>query len=260
MGVIDSQWWGLWWPWLVVWAVTAASLAVVARHALLRLGRSRRRRDDGRTVHGMCFFLHDKRVMDLYQYGGFAHALEAEVADRINVDTGIGLRARLGLGGSGGAHRQVTKERVTAYILQSTPITVIRLLMDTMRKEDAVVHADLTTGVVTPNRALEDSLGDQGGDGRVPLTAVGVASAFVSVTGRFTAVRAENDDIVLSARYGTGLPPARVRIVCEAAGVREGFHNPDYFTGEFQARCLGKVPTWNRERGELTLNPIAIFL
>ncbi|MFF8968301.1 hypothetical protein [Streptomyces sp. NPDC014995] len=261
MGVIDSQWWSLWWPWLVVWAVTAAALAVLARHALLRLGwLRRRRRGVGRTVHGMCFFLHDTRVMDLYQYGGFSAALEAEVADRMNVDTGVGIFARLGFGGSGGARRQVTKERVTAYIQQSTPITVIRLLMDTMRKEDAVVHADLTTGVVTPNRALADSLRDQGGDGRVPLTAIGVASAFVSVTGRFTARRAENGDIVLRAQYGTGEPAAQVRITCEAAGVREGFQNAEYFTGEFQARCLGKVPTWNRERGELTLNPIAIFL
>jgi hypothetical protein len=252
----------LWWPWLVVWVVTAAALGVLARHVLLRLGRPRhrRRRGGGRTVHGMCFFLHDKRVMDLYQYGGFSAALEAEVADRMNIDTGVGLFARLGFGGAGGARRQVTKERVTAYIQQSTPITVIRLLMDTMRKEDAVVHADLTTGVVTPNRALADSLGDQDGDGRVPLTAIGVASAFVSITGRFTARRAENGDIVLRAQYGTGRPAAQVRITCEAAGVREGFQNAEYFTGEFQARCLGKVPTWNRERGELTLNPIAIFL
>ncbi|CAM5391172.1 putative protein OS=Streptomyces aurantiogriseus OX=66870 GN=GCM10010251_53570 PE=4 SV=1 [Streptomyces aurantiogriseus] len=137
MGVIDSQWWSLWWPWLVVWAVTAAALAVLARHALLRLGLlRRRRRGGGRTVHGMCFFLHEKRVMDLYQYGGFSAALEAEVADRTNVNAGAGLFARLGFGGLGGAHREVTKERVTAYIQQSTPITVIRLLMDTMRKED----------------------------------------------------------------------------------------------------------------------------
>ncbi|MEU0113929.1 hypothetical protein ABZ137_09400 [Streptomyces bobili] len=33
-----------------------------------------------------------------------------------------------------------------------------------------------------------------------------------------------------------------------------------YLTGEFRASCLGKVPTWNRERGGLTPNPIAVFL
>ncbi|MEU9665761.1 hypothetical protein ACIP6Q_11335 [Streptomyces bobili] len=259
MGVIDSQWWSLWWPWLVVWAVTAGALAVLARHALARLGLLRRRRRGGRIVHGMAFFLHEQRVMDLYQQGGFSAALEAEVADRTNVNAGVGLFARLS-GGMAGARREVARERVTAYLRQNTPITVIRLLMDTMRKEDVVVQADLTTGVVTPNRALADTLADRGGDRSVPLTAVGVGSAFVSVTGLFTARRAENGDIELRARYGTGEPAAQVRITCEAAGVREGFQNTEYFTGEFQARCLGKVPTWNRERGELTLNPIAVFL
>ncbi len=131
--------------------------------------------------------------------------------------------------------------------------------MDTMRKEDAVVHADLTTGV-TPDRALADRLAEQNGEDKVPLTAIGVATAFVSVTGLFAARRAPNGDIVPRAQYGTGRPAAQVRITREAAGVREGFQNAEYFTGEFQARCLGKVPTGNREHGELTLNPIAIFL
>jgi hypothetical protein len=257
VGVIDSEWWALWWPWLVVWAATAACWAVLLRHALIRLGGPRRRRQGGRTVHGMCFFLHEQRVMDLYQQGGFSAALEQEVADRINVTSGLGLRAKFGLGG-GKANRDVTKERVTAYIQQSTPITVIRLLMDTMRKEDVVVQADLTTGLIVPNRALAGTLRERGD--HVPLTSVAVVSAFVSVTGRFTARRSDNGDIVLRAPYGDGPRPAHVRVTCEAAGVREGFQNAEYFTGEFQARCLGKVQTWNSETGELSLNPVAIFL
>ncbi|MEU3284038.1 hypothetical protein OG739_11890 [Streptomyces longwoodensis] len=258
MGVIDRQWWGLWWPWVAVWAVTACALAVLARYALARLGPRRRRRGGGRTVHGMCFFLHEQRVMDLYQQGGFSAALEQEVADRINVTSGLNLLAKLGF--TAGARRDVTKERVTAYIRQSTPITVIRLLMDTMRKEDVVVHADLTTGEVTPNRALAERLREARGDGRVPLSSLGVVSAFVSVTGTFTARRSQSGDIVLRAPYGPGRQDARVRITCEAAGVREGFAHEEYFTGEFQARCLGKVQTWNGEKGELRVNPVAIFL
>ncbi|MFI8187763.1 hypothetical protein ACIF8T_02965 [Streptomyces sp. NPDC085946] len=257
MGVIDSEWWALWWPWLVVWAATAACCAVLLRYGLIRAGRLRRRRRGGRTVHGMCFFLHEQRVMDLYQQGGFSAALEQEVADRINVTSGVGLRARFGLGG-GKANRDVTKERVTAYIQHSTPITVIRLLMDTMRKEDVVVHADLTTGSLEPNRALAEILRERGASDRVALTEV--MSEFVSVTGRFTARSADGGDIVLRAPYGDGRPRAHVKITCEAAGVREGFQNAEYADEEeFQARCLGKVRTWNRTRGELTLDPIAIF-
>ncbi|MFD0314704.1 hypothetical protein [Streptomyces flavalbus] len=254
MGVTDGQWWGLWWPWLVVWAVTAASLAVLARYALLRLGLGRRRRRGARTGYGMCLFLHDNRVMDLYQTGGFSAALEQEVADRTNVTSGVHVLGRLGFGG-GRAARDVTRERVTAYIQQSTPITVIRLLMDTMRNEDVVVDVDLTTGVLTPNRDLRDALGDPA-EG-VPLTAV--MSSFVSVTGLFSAHRREDGAIELRAPYGGDGSTARVRVYCEAEGLREGFRGEEYFSGEFRARCLGKVWTWDRTRGELTLEPVAIF-
>ncbi|MFI1001224.1 hypothetical protein ACIP10_03395 [Streptomyces galbus] len=87
-----------------------------------------------------------------------------------------------------------------------------------------------------------------------------MVSAFVSVTGTFTARRSQSGDVVLRAPYGPGRQDARVRITCEAAGVREGFAHEEYFTGEFQARCLGKVQTWNGEKGELRVNPVAIFL
>ncbi|MCF4138093.1 hypothetical protein L1856_17255 [Streptomyces sp. Tue 6430] len=42
--------------------------------------------------------------------------------------------------------------------------------------------------------------------------------------------------------------------------VREGFQGAEYFTGESQARCPGKVPAWNRERGEPAPDPVAVFL
>ncbi|MFI8928088.1 hypothetical protein ACIG3E_10490 [Streptomyces sp. NPDC053474] len=259
MGVVDSAWWGLWWPWMTVWLLTAVCVGVLARHALVRLGwlrRGPRRAARGRrTFHGMCFYLHEQRVMDLYQTGGFSAALEQEVADRTNVTAGFSLWTRF-RGSGGTAGRDVTKERFTSYVQQNTPITVIGLLMDTMRREDAVVHADLTTGHLVPNRALADSLRDSDDD-RVALSAV--MSEFVSVTGRFTARGLPGGDVVLRARYGEGRPPAHVKITCAEDGIREEFHEEDYFSGEFQARCLGKVRTWNRDAGELTLDPVAIF-
>ncbi|GGO44697.1 hypothetical protein [Streptomyces lasiicapitis] len=261
MGVVDGKWWDLWWPWMTVWLATAVCVGVLARYAVVRWalgrpgrGRAARRR---RTFHGMCFYLHEQRVMDLYQTGGFSAALEQEVADRTNVTSGFGLWAKFTGAAGGKAHRDVTKERFTTYVQQNTPITVIGLLMDTMRREDAVVHADLTTGRLVPNRSLADALRDSDDDG-VALSAV--MSEFVSVTGRFTARRVGGDEVVLRARYGSGDPPAHVRVTCAADGIREEFlHEDDYFSGEFQARCLGKVRTWNREAGELTLDAVAIF-
>ncbi|SOE75829.1 hypothetical protein SAMN05446589_6022 [Streptomyces sp. OV198] len=78
--------------------------------------------------------------------------------------------------------------------------------------------------------------------GKAPLSAV--MSEFVSVTGRFTAHRTDSGDVVLRARYGSGEPSAHVKITCAGSEGRGEFRNEDYYTGEFQARCLGKVRTW----------------
>ncbi len=257
MGVIDSQWWGLWWPWVVVWGVTAACFGVVVQYGLARLGRLRRRRggDAGTMRYGMCFFLHRRDIMNLYRFGGFSAATEQEVAERINVTTSHKLLPKLGIG-QGEAGREATKERVTEYVRVSEPITVIRLLMDTMRKEDVIVAVDLTTGLLTPNEAFTEDLQRRGDSRHAPVSAAADVSAFVLVTGRFRAEKLENGDIVLRARYGHGRTPARVRIICKADGI-EG--ETEHLTGEFRARCLAGAPSWNEETGELTLDPLAVF-
>ncbi|MFI5682284.1 hypothetical protein [Streptomyces sp. NPDC051636] len=79
------------------------------------------------------------------------------------------------------------------------------------------------------------------------------------MTGRFTARRTDKGDVELRAPYGDGTPSAHVKITCDESEGRGEFRNEDYYTGEFQARCLGKVRTWNGAEGELTLGPIAIF-
>ncbi|MEF9903495.1 hypothetical protein [Streptomyces sp. P9-A2] len=254
MGVTDSQWWGLWWPWLVVWILTAVCFAVLLRYALLRLLPSRRRRRrGGRTVLGICLYLHKKRVMDIYEVGGFSESLAEEVADRINVTRNIGLLGKLFFWNAH-ADQGITKERVTTYLRESTPMNVIGVLMDTMRKEDVVVDADLITGRLVLNRSLSESLRDLD-DGQVPLSAF--VSEWVSVTGRFTARRKDNGDVELRARYGDG--DACVRVTCVSEEEQEELRDEEYYTGEFPARCLGRVRRWESETSELLLDPVAIF-
>ncbi|MCF3135183.1 hypothetical protein [Streptomyces olivochromogenes] len=252
MGAIDSEWWDVWGrQWAVLWLLTLAGWIWLLGYGvtvLLRWRRTRRGGERGR-VRGVCFHLHENRVMDLFQSGGYAVALEQEVADRTNLTAGTGDK----IPAKGG----VTRERVTTYVRQNTPITVIRLLMDTMRKEDVVVDADLLTGRLVPNRALDARLRERGGD-QVALS--DVMSEFVWVTARFTARRPNGGDIVLRAGYGDPEEPAHIKITCAVRDVREEFHDEEYSDGvEFQARCLGKVRSWNRQARELTLDPVAIF-
>ncbi|MFF4903115.1 hypothetical protein [Streptomyces sp. NPDC001068] len=254
MAAVDSEWWDAWgWPWAVLWAVTVLAWLVLAGYGVREFVRGRARRGGGRTVHGMCFYLHEQRVMDLFQSGGFAAALEQEVADRANVTTGFGLKGRLGFG-DGVATQDITRERVTTYVRQNTPITVIRLLMDTMRTEDVVVDADL----LVPNRALRERLRERRSE-RVALS--DVMSEFVWITGRFTAGRPGDGTLVLRAGCGAAPDePAHVRMTCSVLEVREEFRDEEYSDGvEFQARCLAKVRSWNRRSRELPLDPLAVF-
>ncbi|MGW1888852.1 hypothetical protein ACWCP6_01130 [Streptomyces sp. NPDC002004] len=254
MGVIDRTWWGLWWPWMAVWLLTAGSVGVLVRYAAVRSGR-RRRTGTRRTIPGLCFYLHAQRVMNLYKSGGFVAAVEQEVSDRTTVSRGGGVTGRSPVA-EGRLDGSVVNETLTTYLRVITPITVIRLLMDTMRKEDVVVEADLTTGRLVPNRSLADSMREEGTD-QVALSTI--TSEFVSVTGRFTARATSSGDVVLTAPYGEGMSAARVRITCLQAGIEEELQNEEYYEGEFEARCLGKVRTWNPEAGELTLDAVAIF-
>ncbi|WP_324789481.1 hypothetical protein [Streptomyces sp. H51] len=251
LGAAAAAVWDAWGrQWLVRWLLTAAAWAWLCGYGapnLVRWSRSRQGGDRGR-VRGMCFCLHRKRVMDIFESGGFTEALRQEVADRTNVSAGTGDRAP--------AKGKVSRERVTTYVREETPIKVIRLLMDTMRKEDRLVDADLTTGVLQPNRAVAARLRERR---REDIALSDVMSEFGWVTARFTASRPEGGDIVLRAGHGDGRP-AHIRVTCAVRDVREQFRDEEYSDGiEFQARCLGKVRSWNRQARELTLDAVAVF-
>ncbi|WP_282692911.1 hypothetical protein [Streptomyces sp. CC208A] len=257
MGVIDSQWWSLRWPWMAVWLLTATCFAVVFQHVLARWAAGRRRRDrDGDMVSGMCVYLHETRVEDVADYLGIPKS-DLNVSHETSVSSGLGLRSRLAFG-EGSAQRDRNTHTRTEYWEPSTPMKTIRLIMDKLREKDRVVDADLATGQLVPTAALADKLQVTGDGGSVPLTSV--RGHYVSVSGLFTVRRTDSGDVVLRARYGSGDPPAHVKITCEKSWVREEFRVDDYSADEeFPATCLGRVRTWNSTTGELTLDPVSIF-
>ncbi len=257
MGVIDSQWWSLWWPWMAVWAVTAACLGVLLQHAVAGWGLPRgRRRGDRPVISGMCIYVNETWVKDIADTHGIPNAGEMAVADKVATVRGLGMFARFGTGG-GDVRHDATKERVVEYLEQNTPMKALSLIMEKLRARDWVVDADLATGRLDTNRALARTLRTAPDGAKAPLTAV--RSDFVLVTGLFTARRADGGGVVLQARYGPGETPARVRITCRENWVREEFRVEDYAEGEFPATCLGRVRVWNGATGELTLDPVSVF-
>lgn len=248
MAVTDPLWWSLWWPWMTVWLVTAVGTAmlsvVLVRHARERRRHMRR----WQSAYSICLYLDEQSVMDLYELGNYRSALEEAVELRTKVDTSVGFwsrvltwlfRFRL--------KRDVSQETFRKFVRKDKPINVIGVVMEAFDRADAIVHADLTTLTVVPNRNLADNLAD----GRaVTLSRIG---EFVSVKGVFTGVPDVTEGFVLRAEYGAERPPVYMRVMAPGNARRS------IPAGTFTARCLGKMTGWREDTREVTLEAIAIF-
>jgi hypothetical protein len=81
----------VWWPWLLVWGITALSLVAAVAMAVTHWRRYRA--PAAARLYSSCFYLDDKAVMDLYrQYGGkYKGALRHEVEERISSNRELGI-------------------------------------------------------------------------------------------------------------------------------------------------------------------------
>jgi hypothetical protein len=233
---------------MTVWLVTAAG-AVVLAVVLVRHARERRRHlRRWQSAYSICLYLDEQAVMDLWELGNYRSALEEAVELRTKVDTSVGFwsrvltwlfRFRL--------KRDVSQETFRKFVRKDKPINVIGVVMEAFDRADAIVHADLTTLTVVPNRNLSADLAD----GRaVTLSRIG---EFVSVKGVFTRVPDVAEGFGLRAEYGDEQPPVSMRVVAPGDARRS------IPAGTFTARCLGKMTGWREETREVTLEAIAIF-
>lgn len=250
MGVTSEAWWAVWWPWMLLWACTGAGLAALLALTLLRLVRARRAVTPDIT-DGICFYLHDKMVMDHYQMRRYTAALRKEVEQRTSDSKDGTVRAKvLGVGADGG--RKENTEVVSRYLEVAEPISVIGLIMKVLEEKRAIVHVDLPSRSVTHTTAPQRTAsGVQGG---VQLRDV---EGFVLIRGRFRATGAGEGSTVFLAPYGDPDDPSqgpRVRVTCTTDGLRN-----DVPQGAFSARCLGKVQEWNAAEGFLEVQAMAIF-
>lgn len=246
MAVTDALWWSMWWPWMAAWLATAVGVVVLVA-VLIRHSRERRRRmRRWQSAYSICLYLDEQSVMDLYEIGNYRSALEEAVELRTKVDTSIGLWTRF-LAWLFRAKRDVSQETFRKFVRKDKPINVIGMLIDAFERADVIVHADLPTMTVVPNRVLADRLGD---DREVSLSRVG---EFVSVRAEFTRVPDATEGFVLRAEYGDEQPPVYMRVVASGNARRS------IPAGSFTARCLGKMTGWSADTREATLEPLAIF-
>jgi hypothetical protein len=259
VAVVDGDWWALSWPWMIVWMVTALALLVCGW--LLVAGGRRARGAVGGThngVVGVCVYLHEQLVMDLYQSSSLAKPLQQRVRRRVV----RGSRFRLvGMFFNffPGAERSVSDEVLRSYIEEASPITVIRPIADELEKRDEILYADLRKGRIARNKASRNVLSADSDEQSAALVLSDIDS-FVWVKGRFH-TRGEGlpSKVVFLVPYessasGDGTD-AFARITCFTSD----FRHKNGSNGPFQARCLGKVGHWDPGTGQLEIDPVAIF-
>ncbi|MFE4632053.1 hypothetical protein ACFRJ1_01570 [Streptomyces sp. NPDC056773] len=253
MGVTSEAWWAVWWPWMLLWAATGTGLAALLAVALLGLVRARRAAA-GDLTDGICFYLHDRTVMDHYQMRGYTAALRKEVEQRTSDSKDGTVRAKVfGVGADGG--RRENTEIVSRYMEVAEPISVIGLIMKVLEEKRVIVHVDLPSRSVTRSPALLRTA-STAARGEVRLRDI---EGFVLIRGRFRATGEgpEGGSTVFLAPYGDPADPAagpRVRVTCATEGLRNQVPQ-----GTFSARCLGKVQEWNPDEGVLEVQAMAIF-
>lgn len=256
--MFSEAWWSVWWPWMLLWLLTAGGAGALLALAVTRLARGRRSGARNLT-HSICFYLHDRSVMDHYQMRGYAAALRKEVEQRTSDSADGNIRATV-FGLSAGGGRRDNREIVSKYMEVAEPISVIGIIMDVLEENDVIVHVDLTGGTVTRNTALARALSNRpGGAGRSSQQNVRLRDIedFVLIRGRFRKIGESPEATVFLAPYGDPEDPAagpRVRVTCATEGLRN-----EVPRGTFSARCLGKVQDWNSDDAVLEVQAMAIF-
>lgn len=254
--MFTEAWWGVWWPWMLLWLMTAggaAALLVLAVNRLVRGGRG------GRDLtYSICFYLHDRSVMDHYQMRGYAAALRKEVEQRTSDSKDGSVRAKV-FGLSTGGGRKDNREIVSRYMEVAEPISVIGLIVDVLEKNDVIVHVDLVTETVRRNAALARAAAGHRRSGASPAQSVRLRDIedFVLIRGRFRKIGESPESTVFLAPYGDPDDPSsgpRVRVTCATEGLRN-----EVPQGTFSARCLGKVQDWNAADSVLEVQAMAIF-
>jgi len=259
VAVFDVSWWGVWWPWLLVWGITVVSLVATVAIAVVHW-----RRDRAPTATrspGSCFYLDDESVMDLYrQHGGkYKAALRQEVQERISSNREVELSVDLAPV-QGGGKRGVNREVFRSYIENAEPITVIGIVIDVLDRAGDIVDVDLLKQEITTNHASYKALGTN--DDKRPTTVrlrdLRKPPTVVSISGDFRALAGSTSEVTkFEVPYGDPTNPTdgpQVHLTCTTSGLRRTVPSDT-----FPAHCLGRVESWVPSTGRLIVRPIAIF-
>ncbi|MGM1063495.1 hypothetical protein [Saccharothrix sp. Mg75] len=252
MGAGDrGLWWDVWWPWVVVWGVTALAVVVFAVTAALAW---RARHKYGPEPHplGVPVYVDGPTVLNIMSVLGLK-PVPAEVTARavLNKDGKIEVP---GLSVTGGVAR--VDEETRTFRETYEPIDLVAPLVKALSDGNQLLYADLAGRHLLRNVAVERHLRTtRQNPASVPLQGI---NAYVSVVGWFRTGSDADGVTVLLAPFGPDGGDAGgqwVRVDCAHEWLLDGAV-PE---GTFYASCLGRVQSWKAEEGHLVVRPIAMF-
>ncbi|RAY16832.1 hypothetical protein DPM19_01310 [Actinomadura craniellae] len=248
--------------WLGLMTGGAAVVAGALCYAYMITVRRHRSAWAGRQKPGICFYLDEDNVMDLYLQEEYPD-LQREVEETISRSTGAELQVRPAPVRAG-VTAAAGREQVIRYIKDEGPITVIGRIIRALDDANDIVYVNLYNRTIGPNIGLDRALAWTHGPGAGRVRAARLReldpSAFVSVTGRFRVTDRSETTTTFSAPYGdptefSGDLP-KVSVTCVTAQLRRD----DVADGPFPARCLGKIKHWDPDTRQLVISPVlAIF-
>jgi hypothetical protein len=239
-------------PWLLTGIPLLAAVLTVGAYRLA-VRRYERAPDPGHV--GICFYLHEKHVMNLYLQGNY-EALRQEVEETTRTETATSLGAKVG-GIQGRAGRDAEKEKISRYIREVGPITVIGRIVEELERKENIVYVDLFERLLEPGRGLDRALRSAHRENAANAARLSELSSFVfvSVTGRFRITDKTDETIVLSAPYGDpATAPADepvLSVTCRSSQLLA-----DVPSGPFSARCLGRIQGWDPDTRKLVIDPV----
>ncbi|HEX6360589.1 hypothetical protein [Actinophytocola sp.] len=237
-------------PWLLTGAALLAAVLTVGAY-LLAVRRHQRTPDPGHV--GICFYLHEKHVMNLYLQGNY-EALKQEVEETTRTETGTSLGAKVA-GIQGRASRDAESEKISRYIRDVGPITVIGRIVEELERTDNIVYVNLFERLLEPGKGLDRALRSARHRNAAREARLSDLSSFVfvSVTGRFRVTDKTDETIVLSAPYGDPVTPGDeplLSVTCLNSQLLA-----DVPSGPFSARCLGRIQGWDPDTRKLVIDP-----
>jgi hypothetical protein len=198
-----------------------------------------RRRDSEPEVPGLLFYVHGQRMINLCKVGRYDDAVTRQFVKQITVTKGGKLQvgpSEFGIGVDG----SVVEQNTDTYEKPATEIDVIGVVLAGLRAGHGVVDVDLTKQTIRADEAWRRGRARRLND----------IHDYVSLRGRFELGDGTDDKAVLLAPVGA----ARVRVECDRASLRDTLP-----PGQFNARCLGKVQSWNAETGDIVVLPVVVF-